>query len=413
MSRRLLSLLATALAVWPAAGLAAAAAPIALDEATFVARYQAADARFAHLDAEVAAAEAEVTAASVRPDPTVSFEREEVFADAGGLPTHELSFVWPFDLSQRRGLRVAGARAGAHAAAGDRDARRIALVIDGLRAYHEAAYARLCVDVLRRERQALVRAVEIVRKRAGAGDASGYDLQRFELELAAYDDLLATAETVLHGARRRLAALVGQPDGLADALASLELPATSPALPGLLADALDGRPDYRAAKLRAEAAKARAAAGARGWVPTLGLTAGFLSADLGDETAHGYVIGLSLSIPIFDRGQGDTARALAEQRAAEADARSLENQVPAAVRLAHETLVRRVAQAQQFATSQLARLDQLLKTAETAYREGDASVVELLDAHRTARDARLRDLELRRDAKLAELDLRLALGRPL
>ena len=40
-----------------------------------------------------------------------------------------------------------------------------------------------------------------------------------------------------------------------------------------------------------------------------------------------------------------------------------------------------------------------------------ARIVELLDAYRTARAVRLRDLELRRDARLAELDLWLALGR--
>ena len=74
-------------------------------------------------------------------------------------------------------------------------------------------------------------------------------------------------------------------------------------------------------------------------------------------------------------------------------------------------MVRLRAQAERLAGDQLARLDPLLRAAETGYREGEAGIVELLDAYRTARGVRLRDLELRRDARLAELDLWLALGR--
>jgi outer membrane protein TolC len=52
----------------------------------------------------------------------------------------------------------------------------------------------------------------------------------------------------------------------------------------------------------------------------------------------------------------------------------------------------------------------MLRAAETAFREGTASVVEILDAHRAARDVRLRGLELRRDVMFARLDLEIALG---
>jgi cobalt-zinc-cadmium efflux system outer membrane protein len=74
-------------------------------------------------------------------------------------------------------------------------------------------------------------------------------------------------------------------------------------------------------------------------------------------------------------------------------------------------LVQTVGRARAVARDQLARLAQLLRSAETAYRDGGGNVVELVDAYTTARDTRLRDLELRRDARLAEIDLWLALGR--
>ena len=411
MSHRLLAaIVATLVVVWARAAHAQDAAARTLDEAQFLAELEAANPRIDRLAADVDAARAEIVAAGIRANPTLGFDREEIFPD-GGSATNYARLTLPVDVSGRRGRRVAAARASAGAVAADAEISRLELVVDGLRVFHEAAYARLHVESLRADREALVRVVEIVRRRTSAGAASGYDLQRFELELAAYDDLLASAETALWVARSRLAALVGKPRQTMDAGGSLELPAAPAALESLLSGALAQRGDVRAARLRVESAEAHRAAASRAWIPDFGLSAGIMSADVGDETALGYTLGLALSLPFFDRGQAERARASAARRAGEADGRWLETQVPAAVTLRHATLLRRIEQAQRFDAEQLARLDALLRAAEAAYREGQSTVVELLDAYETARDTRLRGLELRRDARLAELDLWLALGR--
>jgi outer membrane protein TolC len=48
-----------------------------------------------------------------------------------------------------------------------------------------------------------------------------------------------------------------------------------------------------------------------------------------------------------------------------------------------------------------------------SYQEGERPVFELLDAYRTARGARLRLLELRQRARLAEIDLSRATGQAI
>lgn len=260
------------------------------------------------------------------------------------------------------------------------------------------------------ERAALARAVDIVAKRAKAGEAAGYDEQRLQLELAAYDDTITSATIDLRAAQRRLATLLGRSGGRVDASGELAL-ATAPPLEVLLSNALARRGDYRAAQRRIAAAAEERAAAERTWLPELEVTAGVMSAELGTESATGYVAGLSFNLPISDRGAAARARAAAARRAATAEARLLERQVPDAIRIAYDTWGARIDQATRFQSMQLARIDQLLRSAGTAYRDGGGSIVELLDAYRSARDARLRDLELRRDASLAELDLWLALGR--
>jgi cobalt-zinc-cadmium efflux system outer membrane protein len=387
-----------------------AAAP-AIDEAQLVAELEANDVRRAVVAAKVAAARADVAAAQVRGNPSLSIEREEPFADSTGLPTNYLRLTVPFDVSGSRGRRIAAAETGVRAATRDAARGHFELIVDGLRAFDDAAHARMQVEILTVARESLVRAVEIARQRSKAGAASGYEVQRFELELEGHDDELASAQIELRRARARLAASIGR-TGELDARATLELPAAVPALDALLSKAA-GRDDLRAAQLRGEAATGRAGAADRGWVPAPSLTAGAMTADLGDRTGTGYVAGLALAVPIFDRGQSDRAKAVADRQVADAEARWLARHIPSAVHTAHATLLARIEQARRITAGQLDRLDLILRAAETAFREGNASVVELLDAHRAARAVRLRALELRHHVARDKRELELAVGQRL
>jgi len=381
----------------------------AISEAELLAKLTA-DPRLVRIAATVDTARADAVAAGLRPNPNIAYEREEVFAD-GGIATNYLRASLPFELSGRRAARRDAARAEVAAVTAEGDGARFALTMHALRAFRTAGYERARVELLRAERAALANAVEIVRKRTSAGTASGYDLQRIQLELAAYDDLLAAAQTHLATARLELGALVGVPDGV-DAAGTLDTPPDPPGLDALLGDAFTNRPDVRAAAARREGAQALARGARRSWIPDLTLQAGFMTQDVDrDTTATGYTAGLALSLPIFDHGQADAARARAQQRAADAEREVLARIVPTAIRARHQALVLTVGRARVVAREQLARLEQLLRSAETAYRDGGGNVVELVDAYSTARDTRLRDLELRRDARLAEIDLWIALGR--
>jgi outer membrane protein, heavy metal efflux system len=405
-------LLPTIVASLSAATFAHADEVATIDETELVAKLSG-DPRLTRIAANVDSARADVAAARTRPNPTVAYDREQVFPDGGALATNYLRLTLPLEISGRRSARVGAATAEVNAIVAEGDGARFALVMQGLRTFRTAAYERARLELLRSERAALVKAVEVVRKRTTAGSASGYDLQRVELELAAYDDQIVAAQTQLAAARIELGALVGQPDGV-DAAGTLDIPQDPPAIAALLADPLTARADYRATAARLEASERLMRAARRSWIPDLGLTAGLMSEAIDPDTeARGYTAGVSLSLPLFDHGQADRARALAQRRAAEADRLVIARTVSTTVRTRHQTLAQTIARARTLARDQLGRLDQLLRSAETAYRDGGGNIVELLDAYTAARDARLRDLDLRRDARLAEIDLWLALGRRL
>lgn len=389
----------------------AEAQPATIDEAAFVAELEAKDPRVAVAAAHVEMARAEIAGARVRPNPSVSFEREVPYVDGTGFDTNYLRVTVPIDISGRRGLQIDAAESGVRAATSEARRTRLEAVIEALRIYDDCARARLQMEILTETRTALVRAVEIAQQRGKTGAASGYEVHRFQLELAVHDDELASAQIALRRARVQLGTLLAR-SGELDTTSTLELPTHMPALESLLARATE-RGDLRAAEQREDAARRRAEAAGRGWVPLPTLMAGAMTADMGMQTGTGYVAGLSLSIPIFDRGQGDRARAMAERRVADAEATWLQRQIPGAVHTAHATLIARIAQAQTITTEQVDRLEIILRAAETSFREGHASVVELLDAHRAARAVRLRALELRHQVARDKRELELAVGQRL
>ncbi len=380
-----------------------------IDEVQLLAKLTA-DPRLSRIAADIEGAQAEAIAAGAISNPSVAYDREALVSGEG-LATNTLRLSLPLEISGRRSARRAAARAEVTAATAEGEATRFALTIQALRSFRLAQYERERTELLRGERAALAAAVEVVRKRTAAGAASGYDLQRIELELLGYDDSLVTAATQLEAARMELGAWIGLPTGV-DAAGALDLPRDPAGLEAALAEPLDRRPEMRAATARSQGARSIERAASRAWIPELVLTTGLMSQEttVGD-TAWGYTAGLALTLPFLDHGQADRARARAQQRQAEATRQLISRTLPAAIRARHAALIRALERAQAVEQLQLARLAQLLRSAETAYRDGGGNIVELVDAYTTARDLRLRALELRRDAQLAQLDLWLALGR--
>lgn len=400
MSLRIL-LLATIVAM-PLGARAQPIEPPQISERDFVERVLAGSPRLDVIAARIETARAEIADARVRPNPSLSVDREAV----AGVAESYARLALPLDLSGRRGLRVRAAEHGVAAAQAESELDRELLVIDALDLYYDAAWLRLRARTLRDSRAALAKLVDVIRARKTAGESSGYDLERLELELAQYDDTIVDADVELGVARRRLAVLAGARDAQLDASDPLD---TAP-VPGVDAAAVvRARGDHRGALLRVEQAERELAAARRAWIPSIVLSGGLKTSEASD-VGVGYVAGLSLELPVFDRAQGARARSVARIREQRAEARAIERDVTLALSAAADELARRASQLAAYRQGPVARVPSLLRRAEVTYREGDRPIVELLDAYRAARDVALRELELRHLAKRAELRLVRARG---
>ena len=332
------------------------AAPASLDEATFLKRVLDQSPRRRALDERRTAARAQIGVASVLPNPTLSYEREAI----PGLDASDdfLRLGWTIDLSGRRGLAGAAARAGADAERLEVDREALLLQIDARLAYLDAAFARELLARLDTARVPLAELVDTLRSRSRQGDASSYDADRAALELDGLDDERATARRLLETARLRLGALVGEPGVTYDAADPLALPAKPADSTGT-----PQRADVAAALARASQADRELAAARRSWIPRLELVAGMMSSSSTSGDGLGYIVGIGGDVPLFNAGGAAADRSRAEAKRWRSEAAALANDAHAEREQARRDLALRLEQAERYLAGPATRAADLQRRA--------------------------------------------------
>ena len=185
-------------------------------------------------------------------------------------------------------------------------------------------------------------------------------------------------------------------------------PGAAPDVEALVTRARGARSDLLALQRGVERAalEADVARRERGFIPTL--SGGLKRADNEGARERGGVLGLNVTLPLFDPGRRESARWTAEGARLTAERTALEQQVRAEVMRAAEMLTLRQQALRNAGADALA--SELVTTAEVAYREGDIGIGVLLDAMRSASRARMRDLDRMSDVHLAQVALERAVG---
>ncbi|MGC4394957.1 efflux transporter outer membrane subunit [Hydrogenophaga sp. T2] len=233
--------------------------------------------------------------------------------------------------------------------------------------------------------------LRLTQRRFEAGDVAELDVIRIQTELAATEAESFALERQRSALENAIAVLVGAP------ASGFTLPARPadnaaralPVIPaGVPASVLARRPDVAAAQAQLLAAQARVGVAQTAWFPSVSLTAaaGFASPELGDLfkwSARAWGLGALLAVPLFDGGRRD-AGVQGAQAQFDASAAQYRGQVLNALRevedqLAALRLLDEQAQAQGRAVNAAQRASAI---AQTRYRNGLVSQLELLDARR-------------------------------
>lgn len=343
-------------------------------------------------------------------NPAVSYTREE----AGIFVDNFLVISQDLPVRGRLGLLGEAADQAGAAAESRAAASRLALETRLRLAFTDLLLAQERARVLDDDLAELGGLVDVLRAREDEGEGSRFDRLRAEREVAEIETDLRAAVIDRQVAQARLAAFLApgtDPSGLTaagdlagrDAVTGLE---------ALVTQALAERPDYRALAQSATQWTLERRAAERLRLPGAAVSAGLKrarSAPLGHDS--GYALTATMSLPLFNRGQAQVARAEAARARTDAERQVLRGRIESEVRAAHAAAAGYRELAERYRLESVEPAAELAEIAAAAHDEGEFTILERLDAHSVMLSARLRLLELYAAARRAAVELDRAVGR--
>ncbi len=388
------------------------AQPPALTLADALARARLSNAELVAARAEGRAAAAAARQAGTLPNPNLALGRERTSGAPGGTDQTTIQLEQALEFSGARSADRAAARA--RAASAEADVIRVGQRLDArvTRAFVRLVAARRRVGLAERLRALTDSASVIVGRRFDAGDASGLDRRRVELDATRYAAAALAARFEADSVAAELGALVGVDDpSRLQPVDSIPLPPVVPPLDSLL-DRVDRRQDVQSRRHLVDAASADATARSRERLPVPVVSAGFKSESAAGSAgrANGFVAGLSLPLALWDRRGAALANRQAVVDLARADAERVRRDAEIEVRRLAEGVRSLLAQRALFGARLGAEADAALQAVAVAFAEGELPVVQWLDAVRSYHEARSMLVHLEAEIATRWADLAAAVG---
>jgi cobalt-zinc-cadmium efflux system outer membrane protein len=368
--------------------------------------------RLAAARTRIDTAKAEVVGAGVLPNPRFTYGRYQLSSKVNtmydGKAQESFLVEVPVQIAGQRAARVEEAEKRVEATEAGVEAEFAGLIREAWGLFVQLQAGRERVEVLDQAAEDMAHLRALVAGREMAGSASPYDVLRISVEAKAVETRLENARNELAATSGDLGILLGLPDWRPDAsgeLAPLEVPADPRRLWTLAQEKNPELETLRRAEVAADAGLEKASR-ERWPTPTLQVGTTYTDKPYG-MTPY---FGVSVELPIFDRNQGGVARAEAEKQAVLKERDWVASRTRVELERATDLLNRRRAARAKFEQEVLAKLPDLKQMAESAYRLGKGSLLELLDASRSRTEVRLSHLELRQAEVEAELDALKAAG---
>ncbi len=397
MGRRLRASLVGLLLVAFAAGAPAHAEPHAATEVTIDEVLRLLWEHSPRMQAERGAleqAEAERVAARVLPNPTAGIGFMGILHGANttdGLES-QLFVEQPLLIGGQRAARRRVADIGRRAVEAHIVATFSELAREVRHLFIDLLAAQKRLELMQALRRELVEIERLVVGQHETGVRSRYDVVRTAVERAAFATRKAESRAAVDELTGRLTALLGLPGRRLKAAGELASDSDGRAL----AEARDGL-ERRLARLEAarrdeEVARGRLEVARRERIPDLVLGGGAA------VTSHDYstagFIGVAIDLPVFDRGQGRTAKAEADLQRAGLRRAMVAAEALAELERALSYSEQRRATLETFERGVAERLPEMREMVQEAYLSGQVGILELLDAFEMHLEIELRRLKL-------------------
>jgi len=387
---------------------------ITLDEAVEIFMRQNLELVAARYDIETA--DAEKLTARLRPNPQFTLGLSDLPVNLSGPLIKEQTYDYgvsrTFELGGKRGKRIDVANANSELARGQFQMTVWQLTNDLKRKFYTVVLNQSLLNLAKENEATFAEIVKHTTELMNAGEISGLDLDRVEVEKLKFDTDLANSERDYEVALRDLRFALGGDYRTMDidVTGTIDYEPHQFSKDELLDLALSTRPDLKAAKLSEHAADANINLQNAQRIPDLTLSGGISQVPSGTSS---YTMGVGIALPVSDRNQGERAKALIEKKKAQNQEQLLTNQVLSDVDkalVAFEMQKRRV---DLYRTGVITKVNDIQNMTQIALKAGESSTLDLLDAIRTRRDTLAGFYQTLFDYQMSLLDLELATATPL
>jgi cobalt-zinc-cadmium efflux system outer membrane protein len=400
------------LAAWPAYALALSAiepaAPLTLHSALALALASGANPELSAAAHELRAVDGAVSQAGLLPNPSLSVERIDTRRNADDR--RETTMLWsqPLELGGKRAARVTAAERGRDSASAQLAVTRAEIRAAVIGAWFSVLAAQEQLLLARQAAELAQRAASATARRVVAGKVSPVEETRAQVAASTVQLDLIRASGTLTMARKRLAALWGNPsprfervEGAFEALPDLpEQAVLLRRLPQTPAMALArSEVDHRQALAQVELTRR---------VPDVTVNIGAKrSEELGRTQA---VIGLQVPLPLFDRNQGNVLESARRVDKARDELAATALRLDTQLSQAREEFNVALQQARALRTTILPGAQSAYDAAITGFDYGKFGFLDVLDAQRTLLQAKSHYLNALSDAHRAMADISRILG---
>ena len=387
---------------------------ITLDEAVEIFMRQNLQLVAARYDIETA--DAEKLTARLRPNPQLTVGLSDLPVNLSGPiikeQTYDYGISRTIELGGKRAKRMETADANSDLARGQFQMVVWQLTNDLKRKFYTVVLNKSLLNLARENEATFAEIVKHTTELLNAGEISGLDLDRVEVEKLKFDTDLANAERDYEVALRDLRfALGGDYRAMEiEVTGSIDYESHQFSHDELLDLALAARPDLKAAKLSERAADANIRLQDAQRIPDLTLGGGVEQVPSGTSS---YTFGVGIELPVSNRNQGERVKALIEKKKAQNQEQFLTNQVMSDVDKALVAFEKQKHRVDLYRTGVITKVNNIQDKTQIALQAGESSTLDLLDAIRTRRDTLAGFYQTLFDYQMSLLDLELATATPL
>lgn len=213
------------------------------------------------------------------------------------------------------------------------------------------------------------------------------DLVQLEVELARFRSQAEAARRELPGARKRLAAVVGDPRLAVGSVAGPFEEVPQYDSDRTLDVVLATHPEVRSARVGVDRAQAAIRRAEVEPIPNVTLTTGYVRQN--QNKSDDWVLGLSAPIPVWNRNQGNIRAAKAELGMAVQEVGRVENELAERVATALRAYSAALKLADQYRTDILPKAEETYRLSLEAFKGGQFEYLRVIQAQRAVAEARL------------------------